>query len=71
MATEKAFVIAEPGNPTYNVIPTYPSSGVERSAVTRMTSGSKPLAMYQVGENEFMLVYDWGACFVTKCECDT
>ncbi|GFZ46220.1 hypothetical protein JCM24511_04467 [Saitozyma sp. JCM 24511] len=66
VATEKAFVIAEPGNPTYNVIPTYPSSGIERSAVTRMTSGSKPLVMYQVGENEFILVYDWGACFVTK-----
>jgi hypothetical protein len=39
--------------------------------VTRMTSGSKPLVMYQVGENEFMLVYDWGACFVTKCGCDS
>jgi len=27
----------------------------------------KPLGMYQTSENEFLLVYQWGACFVTKC----
>jgi len=31
------------------------------------TTKVKPLGMYQTSENEFLLVYQWGACFVTKC----
>jgi hypothetical protein len=68
VATEKTFVIAEPGNAEFNIIPTMPSSIPDKSPVVKMTSGSRPLAMYQIGGNEFLLVYDWGACYVTKCE---
>jgi hypothetical protein len=32
-----------------------------------MMDSARPLAMYQTSENEFVLVYQWGACFVTKC----
>ncbi|WVW83239.1 hypothetical protein I302_105258 [Kwoniella bestiolae CBS 10118] len=66
VVTEKTFVIAEPGNPTYNSIPTFPHEIPERAMVVRMVSGSKPLAMWQVDESEFLLVYEWGACWVTK-----
>ncbi|WWD15802.1 hypothetical protein CI109_100226 [Kwoniella shandongensis] len=66
VVTEKSFVIAEPGNPTYNAIPTFPADLVPTAMVVRMVATAKPMGMYQVGENEFLLVYDWGACFVTK-----
>lgn len=68
VVTEKSFVIAEPGNPTYNQIPTFPSSIPQSSMVGRMVSNAKPMAMYQIGENDFLLCYNWGACFVTKCK---
>ncbi|WVQ78218.1 hypothetical protein IAT38_000301 [Cryptococcus sp. DSM 104549] len=80
--TEKTIVIAEPGNPVYNSVPTVgEQSGVKEDAmVVKLLTGSrtrvgvvggggsgvKPLGMWQVGGNEFLLVYDWGACFVTK-----
>ncbi|WVQ70220.1 uncharacterized protein L199_008446 [Kwoniella botswanensis] len=66
VVTEKTFVIAEPGNPTYNSIPTFPHEIPERAMVVRMVSGSKPMGMWQVDESEFLLVYEWGACWVTK-----
>ena len=68
VVTEKAFVIAEPGNNTTNSIPTFPASVSQSSSVVRMVTGAKPMAMYQIAENEFLLVYNWGACFVTKCQ---
>lgn len=68
VVTEKAFVIAEPGNTTTNSIPTFPSALSQTATVVRMVNGAKPMAMYQIAENEFLLVYDWGACFVTKCK---
>ncbi|WVQ78219.1 hypothetical protein IAT38_000302 [Cryptococcus sp. DSM 104549] len=80
--TEKTVVIAEPGNPVYNSVPTVgEQSGVREDAmVVKLLTGSrtqvgvvggggsgvKPLGVWQVGGNEFLLVYDWGACFVTK-----
>lgn len=67
VVTEKAFIIAEPGNSTYNQIPTFPPD-LHAPMMRRMMDGAKPLAMYQTSENEFLLVYQWGACFVTKCE---
>lgn len=69
--TEKQFTIAEPGHPAYNTIPTFPPD-LERAPVMRMinTSGaaSGAIGMYQIKENEFLLVYQWGACYVTKCK---
>ena len=67
IVTEKGFIIAEPGNPTYNQIPTFPPD-LHAPVIRRMMDNGKPLAMYQTSENEFLLVYQWGACFVTKCE---
>nr|XP_019013428.1 uncharacterized protein I206_01495 [Kwoniella pini CBS 10737]OCF52209.1 hypothetical protein I206_01495 [Kwoniella pini CBS 10737] len=66
IVTEKTFVIAEPGNPTYNCIPTFGLDIPERGMIVRMVSSSKPLAMWQVDEAEFLLVYEWGGCWVTK-----
>ncbi|WWC85367.1 uncharacterized protein L201_000230 [Kwoniella dendrophila CBS 6074] len=66
VVTEKTFVIAEPGNPTFNSIPTFGNEIAERAMVVRMVSGSKPLGMWQVDESEFLLVYEWGGCWVTK-----
>lgn len=70
---EKQFIIAEPGNPACNPIPTFPPE-LDRAPVTRMINASGAssgaLGMYQIKENEFLLVYQWGACYVTKCEFD-
>ncbi|WVF72308.1 hypothetical protein IAT40_007121 [Kwoniella sp. CBS 6097] len=66
VVTEKSFIIAEPGNPTFNCIPTFPGEIPERAMVVRMVSEAKPLGMWQVDEREFLLVYDLGACWVTK-----
>lgn len=66
VVTEKSFIIAEPGNPQHNIIPTFPTTVAQNATVVRMVASAKPMAMYQVAENEFLLVYDWGACFVTK-----
>ncbi|OCF39870.1 hypothetical protein I317_06307 [Kwoniella heveanensis CBS 569] len=66
VVTEKSFIIAEPGNPTFNSIPTFPGEIPERAMVVRMVSEAKPLGMWQVDEREFLLVYDLGACWVTK-----
>jgi hypothetical protein len=67
IVTEKSIVIAEPGNPAFNQIPTFPGD-ISSSVLRRMMDSAKPLAMYQTSENEFLLVYQWGACFVTKCQ---
>ncbi|ORX39762.1 hypothetical protein BD324DRAFT_614892 [Kockovaella imperatae] len=66
IVTEKGFVIAEAGNPTFNAIPTFPLAVQGNSHLMRVLGSGKPMAMYQVAENEFALVYDWGASFVTK-----
>ncbi|KAI9638407.1 uncharacterized protein MKK02DRAFT_42797 [Dioszegia hungarica] len=67
---EKQFVIAEPGNPAHTSIPTFPPDLSERAPVVRMINAhgakSGALGMYQIKENEFLLVYTWGACYVTK-----
>jgi hypothetical protein len=68
IVTEKTFIVAEPGNPNYNTIPVLPTSISPSATVARMTSQAKPMAMYQIAENEFLLAYDWGACFATRCE---
>lgn len=69
---EKLFIVAEPGNPTYHSIPNFSEGNNARDGeiIARMVSApsAKALGMYQIGENEFLLVWDWGACFVTKCE---
>jgi len=69
IVTEKTIIIAEPGNPTCNQIPTFPGD-LHSPVLRRMMDSAKvkPLGMYQISENEFLLVYQWGACFVTKCE---
>jgi hypothetical protein len=67
VVTEKSIVIAEPGNPAFNQIPTFPGD-LSSPVLRRMMDSAKPLAMYQTSENEFLLVYQWGACFVTKCD---
>ena len=67
VVAEKGFIIAEAGNPTFNSIPTVPPSVQQDSALLKMLNGARAMGMYQIGENEFMLAYDWGACFVTKC----
>jgi hypothetical protein len=64
--TEKSIIIAEPGSPSSNQIPTYPGD-LHMPVLRRMMDSAKPLGMYQTSENEFLLVYQWGACFVTKC----
>ncbi|WRT67006.1 uncharacterized protein IL334_003972 [Kwoniella shivajii] len=64
--TEKTFIVAEPGNPTFNPIPTFPVGIPERATVVRMVSQAKPLGMWQVEQGEFLLVYEWGACWVSK-----
>ena len=66
--TDKTFIVAEPGNPSYNIIPVLPPGIPPSATVARMTSQARPMAMYQIAENEFLLAYDWGACFVTRCE---
>lgn len=68
VVTERSFVIAEPGNPTFNQIPTVVAGVPSTVFVSKMVAEGKPMAMYQIAENEFLLVYDVGACFVTKCE---
>lgn len=68
IVTEKTFLVAEPGNISYNTIPTIPPELAGSSLVARLAGPTKPMAMYQTGENEFLLVYDWGACFTTRCE---
>lgn len=72
VVTERTFVIAEPGNPTFNLIPSQAErtlTSMGTAFVAGMVAEGKPMVMYQVGENEFLLVYNSGACFVTKCEC--
>nr|ODN81229.1 hypothetical protein L203_05735 [Cryptococcus depauperatus CBS 7841] len=73
--TEKSIIIVEPGSSTYHCVPAPGSAnslGEDApvlkllSSVGRKKSGTKPLGMWQIGGNEFVLVYDWGACFVTK-----
>lgn len=75
--TEKTIVIAEPGNPVYNCVPTAGSTAsfAEDAVIVKLLNGQvgsraegRPLGMWQTGGDEFILVYDWGACFVTKCE---
>lgn len=68
VVTEKTFIVAEPGNTSFNAIPVLPASIAPSSRVARMTSQAKPKAMFQIAENEFLLVYDWGGCFATRCE---
>lgn len=69
VVTEKQFIIAEPGNPAHNSIPTFPPDLPDTAPIMRMIGGgARALGMYQVKENEFLLVYHWGACYVTKCE---
>lgn len=67
IVTDKSIIIAEPGNPTFNQIPSFPGD-LHSPVLRRMMDSAKPLAMYQTSENEFVLVYQWGACFVTKCK---
>ncbi|ORY32258.1 hypothetical protein BCR39DRAFT_523619 [Naematelia encephala] len=64
VVTERTFVVAEPGNPTFNSIPILPPS-TATATVARVVI-SKPLGMYQIAENEFLLVYEAGGCIVTK-----
>ncbi|ADV20494.1 hypothetical protein I305_06270 [Cryptococcus gattii E566] len=73
--TEKTIVIAEPGNPVYNCVPTAGSTAsfAEDAVIVKLLNGQvgsraegRPLGMWQTGGDEFILVYDWGACFVTK-----
>ena len=68
IVTDKSIIIAEPGSPSSNTIPTFPGD-LHSPVLRRMmdTTKVKPLGMYQTSENEFLLVYQWGACFVTKC----
>ncbi|EAL22516.1 hypothetical protein CNBB3940 [Cryptococcus deneoformans B-3501A] len=75
ITTEKTIVIAEPGNPVYNCVPTAGSTAflAEDAVVAKLLNGQgrtraegRPLGMWQTGGDEFILVYDWGACFVTK-----
>jgi hypothetical protein len=68
IVTEKTFIVAEPGNTSFNVIPVLPASISPNSRVARMTSQARPKAMFQIAENEFLLAYDWGGCFTTRCE---
>jgi hypothetical protein len=58
----------EPGNPVTNSLPTFPPDLSGGAMVVKMINGARPLGMYQIAENEFLLVYDRGGCFVTKCE---
>jgi hypothetical protein len=68
IVTDRSIIIAEPGSSSYNTIPTFPSD-LHSPVLRRMMDSTKvkPLGMYQTSENEFVLVYQWGACFVTKC----
>ncbi|KIR26825.1 hypothetical protein I309_04203 [Cryptococcus deuterogattii LA55] len=75
ITTEKTIVIAEPGNPVYNCVPTAGSTAslAEDAVIVKLLNGhvgsraeGRPLGMWQTGGDEFVLVYDWGACFVTK-----
>ena len=68
IVTEKGFVIAEAGNPSFNAIPTFPAAVQANTTLMKVIGGGKAMGMYQIAENEFVLVYDWGASFVTKCE---
>lgn len=77
ITTEKTIVIAEPGNPVFNCVPTAGTTAslAEDAMVAKLLDGhartrteGKPLGMWQTGGDEFILVYDWGACFVTKCK---
>lgn len=78
---EKGFIIAEPGNPSYHSIPSTPNdqnggnnvnghhdSRFSLSPLMKMITSQKALGMYQVKENEFLLIYEWGGCYVTKCK---
>ncbi|ODO11558.1 hypothetical protein I350_00339 [Cryptococcus amylolentus CBS 6273] len=74
--TEKEITITEIGNPDLNTLPTTQGLGTleEGAPLLKLLSGGlrrgggRPLGMWQTGDNEFILVYDWGACYVTKCE---
>ncbi len=69
LVTDKGFVIAEPGNSSSTAIPILPATLTDRTPLVKMLSEAKPLGMHQVNENEFILAYDRGACFVNKCGC--
>ncbi|ODO03369.1 hypothetical protein L198_02215 [Cryptococcus wingfieldii CBS 7118] len=72
--TEKEITITEIGNPNLNTLPTTQGLGTleEGAPLLKILSGGlrrgggRPLGMWQTGDNEFILVYDWGACYVTK-----
>ncbi|WVQ71558.1 hypothetical protein IAR50_001097 [Cryptococcus sp. DSM 104548] len=72
--TEKEITITEIGNPNLNTLPTVQGLNAleEGAPLLKLLSGGlrrnggRPLGMWQTGENEFILVYDWGACYVTK-----
>jgi hypothetical protein len=66
--TDKSIMVAEPGNSNYNPIPVLPPSLSTSSLATKLSSPARAMAMFQTGENEFLLAYEWGACFATRCE---
>lgn len=68
VATDKQIVIVEPGNPTSTVMPRPLDEQEHGQHVARLIGLGKTraLGMYQVREWEFVLIYDWGACFVNR-----
>ncbi|RXK38363.1 hypothetical protein M231_04405 [Tremella mesenterica] len=64
--TEKGFVVVEPGNPNQNYLPHFPHDVAQDAPVVRLASHGTALGMYQVRKEEFLLVYDWGGCYVDK-----
>lgn len=70
VVTDKQIVIAEPGNPAYAIMPSPLDEQEHGAQISRLCAQakSKALGMFQVGEWEFVIVWDWGACFVNRSE---
>jgi hypothetical protein len=72
VVTDKQIVIAEPGNPAYAIMPSpldeQPDGIGQQVGRFCARPGCRALGLYQVSEWEFVMVWDWGACFVNRSE---
>ena len=68
VVTDRQIVIVEPGNPTFSIMPSPLEEQAHGQDIARLVGQgkSKALGMFQVQEHEFVLVWDWGACFVNR-----
>ncbi|KAL7422275.1 hypothetical protein Q5752_002921 [Cryptotrichosporon argae] len=66
VVSDRGVVVVEPGNPAFSSLPLFPPSLPSAANVVKLVSAGRAMGMYQIGEGEFLVVYDWGACYVSK-----